>query len=148
MHSAKTTEFRFVMEYYLYWSANLVGSGVCIGAGLGCRIPLRGGRRSSLLEGSKLRLPHRQGHPSQMVSHISIASTDVQRAKIMGTCTYFSSNFTTSVIIRIIKSKAKIFKFDVKLFLIKRDDFFRAIMNNFTFYATCWRSVNIGFAVY
>jgi hypothetical protein len=71
----------------------------------------------------------------------------LQRAKIMGTCTYFSSNFTTSVIIRIIKSKAKIFKFDVKLFLIKREDFFRAIRNNFTFYTTCWRSVNLGFAV-
>ncbi len=32
------------------------------------------------------------------------------------------------------KSKAKIFKFDVNLLLIKCDDFFRANMNNFTFY--------------
>ena len=44
----------------------------------------------------------------------------------MGSCTYFFSNFTTSVIFRIIRSKAKIFKFDVNLLLIKRDDFFRA----------------------
>jgi hypothetical protein len=35
---------------------------------------------------------------------------------------------------RIIKSKAKIFKFDVNLLQIKRDDFLRANMNNFTFY--------------
>ncbi len=52
----------------------------------------------------------------------------------MGPSTYFLSNFTTSVIFLINKSKAKIFKFDVNLFLIKRDDFFRANMNNFTFY--------------
>jgi hypothetical protein len=50
---------------------------------------------------------------------------------IMEPCTYFSPNFTTSVIN---KSKAKIFKFDVNLYLIKRDDFFRANMNNFSFY--------------
>ncbi len=36
--------------------------------------------------------------------------------------------------LRIIKSKAKIFKFDVNLLLIKRDDFFGANMNTFTFY--------------
>jgi hypothetical protein len=46
----------------------------------------------------------------------------------------FSSNFTTSVTFSIIKSKAKIFIFDVKLLLIKRDDFFRANISNFTFY--------------
>ncbi len=33
-----------------------------------------------------------------------------------------------------IKSKDKIFKLDVNLLQIKRDDFFRANMNNFTFY--------------
>jgi hypothetical protein len=42
--------------------------------------------------------------------------------------------FTTSVIFRIIKSKAKIFKFNVNLLLIKRTDFFRIYRNNFTFY--------------
>ncbi len=35
---------------------------------------------------------------------------------------------------RIIRSEAKILKFDVNLLVIKRDDFFRAIVNNFTFY--------------
>ncbi len=39
-------------------------------------------------------------------------------------CTYFLSNFTTSVIFRIIRSKAKILKFNVNLLLIKGDDFF------------------------
>ncbi len=72
----KTSEFHFVIECQLYWFAVVGGAGVCVGAGLGYRVPLRGGRRSRLLEGSKLRFPHRQGHPSQMVSHISIASTD------------------------------------------------------------------------
>jgi hypothetical protein len=48
--------------------------------------------------------------------------------------TYFLSNFTISVIFRIIKSKAKIFKFNLNLLLIKRVEFFRAYMNNFTFY--------------
>ncbi len=52
----------------------------------------------------------------------------------MKPCTCLSSYFTTIVIFRINKSKAKIFKFDSKLFFIKRDDFFRANMNNFTFY--------------
>ncbi len=52
----------------------------------------------------------------------------------MGAYKYFSSYFTTSVIFRINKSKAKIFKFDVNLFLIKRDDFLRTNMNNFTLY--------------
>jgi hypothetical protein len=33
-----------------------------------------------------------------------------------------------------IKSKAKIYKLDVNLLQIKHDDFFRANMNNFTFY--------------
>jgi hypothetical protein len=47
-------------------------------------------------------------------------------------CIYFLSNYTTSVIFRIIK-KAKVFKFDVSLSLIKRGDFFRVNMNNFTF---------------
>ncbi len=51
----------------------------------------------------------------------------------MGTSTYFSSYFTNSVN-SIYKSKAKIFKFDVNLFLIKCDDFLPANMNNFTFY--------------
>ncbi len=46
-----------------------------------------------------------------------------------------SSNFTTSVIFRITRSEAKIFKFDVNLLLIKRNDFFRANMDNFTSYA-------------
>jgi hypothetical protein len=55
-------------------------------------------------------------------------------SKIMGICTYFFSNFTTSLIFRINKSKAKNFKFHVNLFLIKRDNFFRANRNNFTFY--------------
>ncbi len=32
------------------------------------------------------------------------------------------------------KSKAKIFKFNVILYLIQRDDFFRANMNNFMSY--------------
>jgi hypothetical protein len=50
------------------------------------------------------------------------------------TFTHFSSNFTTSVIFRIIRSYAKFFKFDVNLLLIQRDDFFRANVNNFTFY--------------
>jgi hypothetical protein len=49
-------------------------------------------------------------------------------------CTCFSSNFTSSVIFGIIRSKAKIFKFDVNLSIIKRDDFFRANVNNLTFY--------------
>jgi hypothetical protein len=40
----------------------------------------------------------------------------------MRLCTYFSSKFTASVILCIIKSKAKIFKFDVNLFLINRDE--------------------------
>jgi hypothetical protein len=48
--------------------------------------------------------------------------------------TCFSSNFTSSVIFRIIRSKAKFFKFDVNLSFIKRDDFFRANVNNFTVY--------------
>jgi hypothetical protein len=52
----------------------------------------------------------------------------------MGGCTCFWSDFTTNVIFRIIRSKAKIFKFDVNLSFIKRDDFFRTIVNNFTFY--------------
>ncbi len=42
--------------------------------------------------------------------------------------------FHLELIFRIIKSKAKIFKFDVKLLQIKCDDFFGANMNNFTFY--------------
>ncbi len=54
--------------------------------------------------------------------------------QIMIPYTCFLSNFTTSVIFRIMRSKAKIFKFDVNLSLIKRDDFFRANMSNFTFY--------------
>jgi hypothetical protein len=33
-----------------------------------------------------------------------------------------------------IKSKAKIFQFNVNLYLIQRDDFFRANMNKFTSY--------------
>jgi hypothetical protein len=48
----------------------------------------------------------------------------------MGPFTYFSSNFTTRVIFGIIRSKAKILKFDVNLLLIKRDDFFLANMDN------------------
>jgi hypothetical protein len=35
---------------------------------------------------------------------------------------------------RIMSSKAKILKLDVNLFVIKRDDFFRSIVNIFTFY--------------
>ncbi len=35
---------------------------------------------------------------------------------------------------RIMRSKAKILKLDVNLLVIKRDDFFRFIVNNFTFY--------------
>jgi hypothetical protein len=35
---------------------------------------------------------------------------------------------------RIMRSKAKILKLDVNLLVIKRDDFFRSIVNNFTFY--------------
>ncbi len=54
------------------------------------------------------------------------------RIQIIDTC--FSSTFTTSVIFRIIISIAKIFKFDVNLSFIKRDDFYRANVNNFTFY--------------
>jgi hypothetical protein len=45
------------------------------------------------------------------------------------------SNFTTNVIFHIFKSKAKIFKFGVDLLLIRRNDFFRANMNNFPFYS-------------
>jgi hypothetical protein len=56
------------------------------------------------------------------------------KAKLSNDIQYFSSNCTTSVIFRIIESKAKIFKFNVNLLLIKRDDFYRANMNNFTFY--------------
>ncbi len=52
----------------------------------------------------------------------------------MGASIYFSSNFTTSVIFHIIRSKAKIFKFYVNVLLIKRDDFFSANVNNFTCY--------------
>ncbi len=52
----------------------------------------------------------------------------------MESCTCFWSNFTTGVIFRIIRSKAKFFKFDVNLSFVKRDDFFRANVNNFTFY--------------
>ncbi len=46
----------------------------------------------------------------------------------------FLSVFWSCVIFRIIKSKAKIFQFDVNLYLIQRDDFFRANMNEFTSY--------------
>ncbi len=49
-------------------------------------------------------------------------------------CTYFLSNFTTSVNFCVIKSKAKIVKFSVNLLLIKRDDFLRAYINNRTSY--------------
>ncbi len=49
-------------------------------------------------------------------------------------CTYFLSNFTTSVNFRVIKSTAKIVKFSVNLLLIKRDDFLRAYRNNCTSY--------------
>ncbi len=53
----------------------------------------------------------------------------------MKSCTYFLSNFTTSELnIRIIKSKAKIVKFNVNLLFIKRDDFLRTYMNNCTSY--------------
>jgi hypothetical protein len=34
---------------------------------------------------------------------------------------------------RIMRSKAKILKLGVNLLVIKREDFFRSIMNNFTF---------------
>ncbi len=54
--------------------------------------------------------------------------------QVIGLYTCFSSNFTTSVIFHIIRSTAKILKFDVNLSFIKRDDFFRANMNHFTFY--------------
>jgi hypothetical protein len=52
----------------------------------------------------------------------------------MGGYTYFLSYFTTSVIFRINKSKGKIFKFDINLFLIKRDNFLHTNMKNVTFY--------------
>ncbi len=45
------------------------------------------------------------------------------RIQIIGAYTCFTSNFTINVIFRIIRSKAKIFKFDVNLSFIKRDDF-------------------------
>jgi hypothetical protein len=54
--------------------------------------------------------------------------------QIMESCTCFWSNFTSGVIFRIIRRKAKFFKFDVNLSFIKCDDFFRANVNNFTFY--------------
>ncbi len=49
-----------------------------------------------------------------------------------------------SVLFRIIKSKANIFKFNVNLLLIMRDEFFRT----YVLYGTCWRRVNLSFAVY
>jgi hypothetical protein len=36
--------------------------------------------------------------------------------------------------VRLIERKAKFFQFNVNLFLIKRDDFFRSNMNSFTSY--------------
>ncbi len=47
---------------------------------------------------------------------------------------YFLPLFWSCVIFPIIKSKAKSFQFNVNLYLIQRDDFFRAIMNRFTSY--------------
>jgi hypothetical protein len=60
--------------------------------------------------------------------------TLVLGVKIKKPCTYFLSNFTTSLIFCIIKSKAKIFKFNVNLLLIKCDDFLCTYFDNFTFY--------------
>ncbi len=47
---------------------------------------------------------------------------------------YLLPNFNDSLILSIVKSNTPIFKWNINLLLIKRDDFFSANVHNFSFY--------------